>query len=277
VAEPATTARVMTWNVWWRFGPRWRDRQAGLLRTIRNVDADVIALQESWRTPSAAQAGEFARALGFHHAFAAPSLPPAPDPPEHPDQAGVEVGLGLLSRWPLAAVRQLPLPARHRPQAPVALLATLAHPTGPLHVVTACLEWEPTYNQDRVAQAHALVDLATDPDLDGPAPIVVLGDLNAAPDSPILRPLREVLTDAWAAAGGDPAAVSLRSDHPFAPLEAHELIDQRIDHIFFRPGQPGQHVAAASPHLAGTPVDGLDPSDHLAVVCDLTWSNRPKR
>ena len=274
MTESATTARLMTWNVWWRFGPRWRDRQAGLLRTIRNADADVIALQESWRTPPTSQAGEFARALGFHYAFAAPSLPPAPDPPQHPDQAGVEVGLGLLSRWPITAARDTPLPARHRSEAPVALTATLAHPAGPMHVVTACLEWEPAYNDDRVAQAHALVDLATDPHLDGTAPIVVMGDLNCAPDSPILRPVREVLTDAWAAGGGDPAAVSLRSDHPFAPLEADELIDQRIDHIFVRAGRPGQHIAVTSPKLAGNPVDGLDPSDHLAVVCDLTWTNR---
>src|SRR3954468_15561795 len=108
----------MTWNVWWRFGPRWQDRQAGLLQTIRDVDPDVVALQESWATASSTQAGEFAEALGLHHAFAAQSLPPLPDVPEHPDQAEVDLGVGLLSRWPITATRPVPLPVRHRPQAP---------------------------------------------------------------------------------------------------------------------------------------------------------------
>jgi endonuclease/exonuclease/phosphatase family metal-dependent hydrolase len=267
-------ARVMTWNVWWRFGPRWQDRQAGLLQTIRDVDPDVVALQESWATASSTQAGEFARALGFHHAFAAPSLPPLPDVPEHPDQAEVDLGVGLLSRWPITSTRPVPLPARHRPEAPVALVATLAHPAGPLPVIVTCLEWEPAYNDDRIAQARAVADLATDPQRDGAAPVLVMGDLNAAPDSPVLRPLFDVLTDAWPAGGGDPKAVTLRSDHPFAPLEVEELIDQRIDHVLFRPGQPGHRVTVAAPRLAGEPIDGLDPSDHLAVVCDVAWTQR---
>ena len=274
MADVLRAARVMTWNVWWRFGPRWRDRQAGLLRTIRDVDPDVVAMPESWATASESQAGEFAHALGFHHAFGAQSLPPPPEQPEHPDQNEVDLGIGLLSRWPIVATRQVLLPARHRPQAPIVLMATLAHPAGPLHVLAACLEWEPAYNDDRVAQANALVDLATDPGWDGAAPILVMGDLNAAPDSPVLRPLRDVLTDAWTAGGGDPTSATLRSDHPFAPLEADELIDQRIDHVFFRVGQPGQRVTVTAPRLAGRPIDGLDPSDHLAVVCDIGWTNR---
>jgi endonuclease/exonuclease/phosphatase family metal-dependent hydrolase len=136
------------------------------------------------------------------------------------------------------------------------------------------LEWEPAYNDDRLAQASALAGLATEPEFDGPAPVLLMGDLNAPPDSPILRPVSDVLTDAWTAGGGDPNLASLRSDHPFAPLGADELIDRRIDHIFFRPGQPGQRCTAEAPRLAGDAVDGLDPSDHKAVVCDLGWVNR---
>ena len=65
----------------------------------------------------------------------------------------------------------------------------------------------------------------------------------------------------------------MRSDHPQAPLEADELIDQRIDHVFYRPGQPGQRVTVSAPHLLGDPVDELSPSDHQAVVCDVGWTN----
>jgi endonuclease/exonuclease/phosphatase family metal-dependent hydrolase len=264
---PAGRARVMTWNVWWRFGPRWRDRQDGVLATLRGVDADVVALQEVWGTAATTQAHQLADRLGLHAGFAAPSYPPATDVPRDAEHDGVALGIGLLSRWPIRGLRTVGTPARHRELDPVAMVASLGHPAGPLHVVVACLEYEPAYNDDRVAQARALVDLATDPALDGPLPVVVAGDLNAAPDSPVLRPLHDVLVDAWAAGGGDPAAST-------APAEAgEELLGRRIDHVFLRPGQARQRVVVESARLVGAPVDGLDPSDHRAVVCDLAWTS----
>jgi endonuclease/exonuclease/phosphatase family metal-dependent hydrolase len=152
------------------------------------------------------------------------------------------------------------------------MTASLRHPAGLLHVVAACLEWEPAYGDDRIAQANAVVDLATHPATDGPMPVIACGDLNAAPHSPVLRPLHDALRDTWPAGGGDPDAVTLRSDHPHAPIEAGELIDQRIDHVFVRPGRPGVRVVVESVALLGDPVDGLHPSDHMAVCCDLAWT-----
>jgi endonuclease/exonuclease/phosphatase family metal-dependent hydrolase len=274
VDGPACAARVMTWNIWWRFGPRWRDRQPGVVDTLRTVNSDVVALQEVWATADTTQAHEFAEQLGMHAAFAAPALPPPPVPAENDDQVGVRMGIGLLSRWPIRTARPVEMPARHRTPAPVSMVVTVDHPTGALHIVVACLEWEPAYNDDRIAQAHALVDLATDPALDGPLPVIVTGDLNAAPDSPVLRPLQDTLLDAWTAGGGDPAAATLPSSHPSAPVEAEELIDRRIDHIYLRPGQPRQRLVVESAELAGAAVDGLYPSDHRAVFCDLSWTAR---
>ncbi len=121
-------------------------------------------------------------------------------------------------------------------------------------------------------KGKSLADFATDPALDGPLPVIVAGDLNAGPDSPVLRPLRDALVDAWTAGGGDPAAATLPSSHPYAPVEATELIHQRIDHIFVRPGRPEQRIVVDSATLAGAPVDGLHSSDHCAVGCELTWT-----
>ena len=264
-------ARVMTWNIWWRFGPGWADRQPGIRETLRAVDADLVALQEVWGAAETSQAQELGDSLHRYAAFAEPSYPPASDVPRDPDWADVTLGVALLSRWPIIRTQTVELPARHRQLDPVALVAIADHPGGPLPIVVACLEYEPAYKDDRIAQARRLADLATDPALDGPVPVIVAGDLNAAPDSPVLRPLRDVLTDAWSAGGGDPAAVTLSSAHPQAPLGAWELIDQRIDHILFRPGEFNQRVDVESPKLAGQPVRGVHPSDHRAVVCDLSW------
>lgn len=247
----------MTWNVWWRFGPRWQARQPGILRTLRTADADVVALQEVWGTAGTTQPAELAAQLGMHAGFAAPSYPPETDAARTDDAA---LGIGILSRWPILALRPEPMPARHRAFDPVALVATLDHPAGPLHVIVACLEHDPAYSDDRIAQAGAVAGLATDPALDGPAPVVVAGDLNAAADSPVLRPLTEVMSDAWTHGGGDPATST-------APPDAvPELRDRRIDHVFFRPGRVAQQVTVTRAERA----DG--PSDHRAIICDLDWS-----
>jgi endonuclease/exonuclease/phosphatase family metal-dependent hydrolase len=141
--------------------------------------------------------------------------------------------------------------------------------------VVACLEHATTFSDDRLAQAGLLADLGTDPATDGPCPSLVMGDLNAAADSAVLRPLRDVLIDAWTSGNGAPDAVTLPSTHPSAPLEAGpELVDQRIDHIFYRPGHEDQLVNVESAVLAGDAVDGVYPSDHRAVVCDFRWRNR---
>jgi endonuclease/exonuclease/phosphatase family metal-dependent hydrolase len=270
-SEAPGRVRVLTWNVWWRFGPDWRARQPALLQRLREAAPDVIALQECWGTAATTQAHQFADQLGMYAGFVTPGLPPAPVPPETADQADVEVGIGVLSRWPLN-VRAVAMPARHRTPAPVAAIATVQHPAGPLHVVAACLEWEASYTDDRIAQIQAVADLAADANLDGPLPVILCGDLNAVPDSPLLKPLYQRFIDSWTAGGGDPAARTLPSDHPQAPLEVAELIDQRIDHIFVRPGQPGMRIAVESVGLVGEPVDGMHPSDHQAVVCDLRWT-----
>ncbi len=262
----------MTWNLWWRFGPQWRDRQPIIVQTLREADPDITALQEVWGKDGTSQAHEIAGQLGLHAAFATPALPPLPDPPETDDQKGVAMGVALLSRWPFLLIEPLEMPAPSRGVPNVWLRATVDHPEGPLHVIAACLEWEPGYQEDRLRQAESLARMAAHAALDGPMPVVVAGDLNAAPSSPVLRPLYDTMIDAWRAGQGDPDAVTLSSAHPFASVTVPELMDQRIDHVFVRPGRPEQKLTGQRAVLAGSPVQGLDPSDHLAVVCDVGWS-----
>jgi len=258
----------MTWNVWWRFGSRWRERQRGIGVVVSAVAPDVLGLQEAWRAGGTSQpqvlAGERA-----HAAFVPMSIPPVPDPVESPDQADVEMGVGLVSRWPITDLVDHPLPARHR-DPPMALVATLAHPCGPLHVIVACTEWEPQYVEDHRAQTRELARLMTDPAFDGDLPVLLLGDLNGAPDTEEIRPLHAVASDLWSAGGGDPAAITLSSATPDAPLEAVRQIDRRIDYAFARPGRPGVPLGVRESRLAGDrPVHGVFPSDHFAVVCEL--------
>jgi endonuclease/exonuclease/phosphatase family metal-dependent hydrolase len=261
----------MTWNVYWRFGGDWRQREPAILTTVDAYRPDVLGLVETWAGDGTSQPARIAGPREMHAAYARTALPPEPDPAEYPDQAGVTVGIGLVSRWPILGTEVHELPHDQRcGDPPTALLSTLDHPRGPMHVIVSCLEWEPEFGGDQLAQAQALAALATDPRLDGPLPVLLLGDLNAAVDQPGIAPLVEVMVDTWAAAGGDPAAVTLDSAVPHAPVEATRQIDRRIDHVFARAGRPGQAVTVRGAFLAGDrPVNGVYPSDHYAVGIDL--------
>jgi endonuclease/exonuclease/phosphatase family metal-dependent hydrolase len=261
----------MTWNVWWRFGGNWRAREAGILTTLESYRPDVVGLVEAWIGDGTSQPERLGDALGMDSAVIPATLPPAPDPAEYPDQIGITVGIGLVSRWRIVATEMHELPNAQRGGAPgAAMLSTLDHPRGPLHVVVACAEWKPEYAGDQLAQCRMLAALAADRRLDGRLPVLLLGDLNAAVDQPALAPLVETMVDTWAAGGGDPGARTLDSALPFAPVEAVDQIDRRIDHIFARAGRPGLTVNVRRAFLAGDrPVDGVYPSDHYAVGADL--------
>ena len=93
--------RLVTWNVLWRFEPDWRARERAIMTALEQLGPDVLGLQECWSFDGVSQAHAIADRLGGHAAFDGPSLPPVPQPPEHPDQAGVLMGVGLVSRWPI--------------------------------------------------------------------------------------------------------------------------------------------------------------------------------
>jgi endonuclease/exonuclease/phosphatase family metal-dependent hydrolase len=267
----------MTWNLQWRERADWRQRQERVAATLQAVRPDVLGLQEVWATTETTLADLLAGRLGMHAAFAAPSLPPPPDPPQRPDQAGVEVGVALLSRWPVLRVERRRLPSWHRPEV-AALAATLDHPAGPLHAVVFCADWEPRRSGLRLAQTRALAGLLRDPSRDGPLPALLVGDLNAPPETPEIRALTGELVDAWAAARGpgDPGHTLSRAN-PIAPRAAWQ-IDRRIDYVLARPGTPRRPVVVERAFLAGQqPLDGLHPSDHYAVVADLRAEVRRSR
>jgi endonuclease/exonuclease/phosphatase family metal-dependent hydrolase len=261
--------RVLTWNLLWRFGEDWRARGQGIAATLEAVRPDLAGLQEVWATAETDQAAQLADRLGMHAAFGVPSLPPPPRPPASPDQAGVEVGVAVLSRWPVLEVHRHRLPSRRRPEI-VALEAVADHPQGPLRLLTTCIDWEREDAAQRLVQTRTLARLLADPARDGPLPVLLTGDLNAPPATPEIRALTEVAVDAWVAGGGAPdSGHTLSAANPLAPHAAWWLLDQRIDYVLARPGTPARPVVVERAFLAGEPRDRRYPSDHFAVVADL--------
>ncbi|MBT2676437.1 endonuclease/exonuclease/phosphatase family protein [Streptomyces sp. ISL-14] len=259
--------RVVTWNVWGRFGP-WQDRTPRILATLRELEPDIVCLQEAWGTHVTNQADELATQLGLHPVFERSRMPSSPR-----DSDSVSLGLAVLGRWPVAAHRRPHLPdgpggpPPHKDSS-VALVVTLDHPAGPLHVVTACLDWQADRGDARLAQTHALAALLTDTALDGPLPVVLAADLNSRPDTREFQPLRRVLIDTWAATRPEQSGYTFTTDNSF--VGPHEwLAGGRIDHVLVRSGVAGRPLAIRATMLAGT--DDPPPSDHYAVVADVDW------
>jgi endonuclease/exonuclease/phosphatase family metal-dependent hydrolase len=66
--EELITCRILTWNLWWRFG-EWCQRLDAIAAVLSEVGPDVIGLQEVWATPRENAAMLLAERLELHGTF----------------------------------------------------------------------------------------------------------------------------------------------------------------------------------------------------------------
>lgn len=266
--------RILTWNLWWRHGP-WQQRLPAIADTLAALDPDVCGLQEVWGGASENLAAELAGRLGMHWCWA--SVPVAP---HHHAEHGSDMMIGnaVLSRWPIAARAELPLPVADGEQPRVAVHARIDAPGGALPFFTTHLTHRPDASAERVAQVRALAGFVAQ-HRDGAYPPVVTGDFNAEPDSDELRLVCGlatapavpglVLLDAWRyAERGDPGHTwDRRNGH----LGEVAVLDARIDYVLVGLPTDGRRGGVRSVRVAADePVGGVWPSDHFAVVADLS-------
>ncbi|WP_399138779.1 endonuclease/exonuclease/phosphatase family protein [Streptomyces sp. NBUA17] len=181
--------RVVTWNLWWRFGP-WADRRKAILAVLRELEPDAVGLQEVWVVDGGENlAAWLAGELGLHCAWA-----PSPAPGRWQRRVGddtVGIGTAVLSRRPVVerAVLRLPAPAE-LDDGRLALYARIDAPGHPVPFFTAHFTSGRAASAVRREQAAALAGFV-DAHRHGTAhPPVVTGDLNARSDSPEVRLLR---------------------------------------------------------------------------------------
>lgn len=268
--------RVVTWNLWWRFGP-WEARQKAILETLRDLRPDVVGLQEVWAAGGENLAEWLAGELGLHWTWA-----PSPAPERWQRRIGdatVDIGNAVLSRYPLLEQEALRLPAPpHLDDGRLALYARLATPTHEVPFFTAHLTSPPHASAVRCHQVTALAQFVARHRTDTPFPPIVTGDFNAWPDSDEIRlfggyrtapPVPcQVLYDAWDHA--DPTAPSATWDTTNPYVAAGGDPSARIDYIHVGRPAPGGPGRVRSARRAGHgPVDGVWPSDHAAVVAEL--------
>ena len=88
--------RVLSWNLWWRYGP-WEQRQQAIAATLADVQPDLCGFQEVWGGPEGSLAIDLAGRLGMHWCWA--------EAGKAHDEDGTELFIGnaILSRWPITA------------------------------------------------------------------------------------------------------------------------------------------------------------------------------
>lgn len=276
------TLRVATLNIWNRFGP-WEERLAAIRAGVEVLSPDILGLQEVVRLEphdgdGLDQAAAIAEGFGYHVAYA---------------RARDErwFGNAVLSRWPITKSHVYELPRVGTDERRTLLFAEIASPMGPIPFFVTHLNWKFDEGHVRAAQVLEIVQrieaLAGSEkgkgrgDTEGvhhPFPAVLVGDMNAEPDSDEIRYLRGLTTlgggrrvyfqDAFAFAGDGGPGITYARRNPFAaPLREP---DRRIDYVFVR-GRDETHLG--EPIEASVcfdqPVSGTFPSDHFGVIATL--------
>lgn len=274
------TLRVMTWNLWWRFGP-WKERREAILRTLEAERPDVLGLQEVWASND--EGGEnlaawLAERLGMHWAW---SRSPVQDR-WHARNGGdpsVDVGVAVLSRHPIleTAERGLPTVTGVADDGKTVLHALVDVPGGPLPFFTTHLNSGVPDSEVRCAQVRALAAFVVER-ARGPYPPVVTGDFNAEPDFDEMRLMCGMKTapaapglvflDTWRFA--DPALPTGTWDISRKDSAVFGERPYCLDYILVGlPGPAGRGLPRAARRAGDAPVDGIWPSDHAAVIAEL--------
>ena len=263
------TLRVVTFNVYGPANPDWERRHALIRSTLRELDADVLALQEvPVGDPS------FLVDLvgpGFHFGSFTRS-------------ASDGVAGTLATRWPQRHVAELDLRITERAMQVLPWSATLIvevdTPLGTVVLAHHKPSWPFPFEAEREAQAvlaaRALEEHVADRDIHA----VVLGDFDATPDSSSLsfwRGRRPVdgfsvcYQDAWEYLHPDDAGPTFALENPLVREgEVATAVSRRIDHVLVRAGLHGPTLRAHDcRRILDAPVDGVWASDHYGVLADL--------
>lgn len=263
-----STIRVVTWNVWGRYGADWEARQAALEETLAQAGPDLICLVESWGQDDSTQPGRIAARLGLaYHQFVGDWR-----------QEDWVSGIGFVSRWPMTEPVCRPLRSADGAGSGQVAHVEVTGERGSIQLFAVMLDYPLDASGRRQDQVRQLVQLiagtASRRDL-----VVVCGDFNAGPDSDELRMLTGrsapaapgmVFYDAWEIAGDGSPGFTWSNRNPLAAIGLYP--DRRFDYILSawpRRGGAG-HPTRCS--LLGVRAPGEQQlSDHYGLAADLRY------
>lgn len=262
-----TTLKVLTWNVWWRFGP-WEERRDAIAKSLVDIDADIIALQEVWSDKDTNFAAELAERLGFQHVYE-----------NCMDVGDLGFGNAILSRWPITQTDVVTLYGQEQTgETRRAMFAEIDGPRGKIPMFSTHLNWQ--LDQSHIRQKQ-VVDLARfiDAKPTKKFPHILCGDFNADPSSEEIRMLTGLTTtpveglvfvDAWEFGGDGSKGYTWDNTNTFVALDYEP--NRRIDYIFVGlPAAKGAGHIVDCKVVGDSPIDDAYPSDHFAVLAEVRY------
>jgi len=142
------TVRVVTFNIWNRSGP-WEERLVAIRKSLGDLGADIVGLQEVITTPDGDrldQAASIADGLGYVFAFGASHV------------SGYSFGNAVLSRWPIVQSQVFALPGLDTEERRSLLFAEIDAPVGRIPFFVTHLSWRLDEGYVREAQVQAVVE-----------------------------------------------------------------------------------------------------------------------
>jgi len=253
---------VGTWNLQWQFA-EWEERQPAIVNVLADLDADVVMLQESWRS----QVERLAEMLGYHHTWA------GYDPGDNPERS---MGNAILSRSPIQSSAHIFLPDEKGREYRTIVSARIATPFGILPAFTTHLDHRYDQSATRMSQL-AMASEFIEEHGDGALPPVLAGDLNAVHDSDEVRKLTgrstpyvdgRAWTDAWEQVGDGPG-LTWSNDNPYLTKAAWP--NRRLDYVMI--GWPRAQRPIGNPIRAWLfgvePINSVVASDHYGVAAEI--------
>lgn len=242
-ASAGRTVRVATFNIW-HDAENWSARLPLLVQSLREADADIIALQEVLEDAKKGlpnQAATIARLLGGYsvHFFAS-------EPPGSPKR----YGNAILTRLPVIAEAGKRLEPLNDYR--TALRVRVSAHGRPVDMVVTHLAWQADAGAVRARQ---IADLMSWLPYDG-VPLVVMGDFNA----PLSDPGLAALTSPRFESALPPGATSTTLN----PARGHA--ERVIDHIF---AERRWFTPTDARRIGDRPEGGEYPSDHFGVAATL--------
>ena len=256
--------KVLSWNLWWKF-ENYLDRQKLIFNELRELNPDILCLQEVWEDSDGSQAKKIADLLGYEYTYS-----------KSFEIDGVSFGNAIISKFPILNSSSHLIPTATKFNENRTLLHNVVNYEG-YKINVLCTHLNYKYDQSNIRQNQVafILEYISKFEISN-FPTILCGDFNADPLSEeimqitgLRSPIKEtVLRDAWQITNRDETGYTWSNNNYYAKRTLE--VDRRIDYIFVgKPTSKGLGHPIKSLLVGTSPKDNIYPSDHFGIMTYL--------